>query len=196
MNRVLGKWITSLFTISVISVVIYVLSLIFGVSSLAFGWSYNFLLMGLYWVLIQQIQPNLNWKYFELEWFDKYGLTYRYLGVHLYRKLLVIVGWEKVTRKNNNDVKNDLAALKNCEYNTRISEFGHTLIAVLVLVTAAMLYLLSSFSDVKWLLLTNVLLNVYPILVQRFNRPRYQRIIQTKQRIGNSFPAGKAIASL
>lgn len=64
---------------------------------------------------------------------------------------------------------------KNIEYHTRSSEAGHTLIALLVFLTAAFL---DSLVQAKWLLVTNLLLNFYPVMLQRYNRSHYRRILQ------------------
>lgn len=174
MQKNLLKWSISILATLVVILLSYAMGVMFGFTSFIFSWELNFLLMIWYTLLVSQIKPKLNLNYFKVKPFEKDGKLYKYFGVYLYRKLLVWVGWEKISRKNN-PVKNDRALLSICEHNTRLSELGHTLIAIIVFITT--ICVSSSLNQAKWLIITNILLNIYPIMVQRFNRPRYTRII-------------------
>lgn len=55
------------------------------------------------------------------------------LNVGVYRKLLVWIGWENLS-KASNPVKKNRAALEKLEYQTRQSEFGHLIIFIVVAV--------------------------------------------------------------
>ncbi|WP_415837346.1 hypothetical protein [Pontibacter korlensis] len=153
--------------------------MMFSLESFAFSWSLNFILMIWYTYLASQISQKLDSDYFELKPFEKEGRIYKYLGVHVYRKLLIWIGWERISRKKN-PIKNNLLLLKVCEHNTRESEKGHTIIALIVFTVAVVGS--NSLDEAKWLITTNLLLNIYPIMVQRFNRPRYSRIIKNKMK--------------
>jgi hypothetical protein len=39
----------------------------------------------------------------------------------------------------------------------------------------------NTWREALWLIVLNVLLNLYPIIVQRYNRPRYKRLLQKIQ---------------
>ncbi|WP_143960146.1 glycosyl-4,4'-diaponeurosporenoate acyltransferase CrtO family protein [Litoribacter populi] len=174
MEKNIMKWITStMATLSVIGL-IYLVGQMFTVSSFVFSWTLNFLLMAWFTFLASQIDFKLDSGYFESKKFEKEGKIYGYLGVHYYRRLLVWVGWEKITRQKN-PVQKSISALKLVEYNSRSSEFGHTIIALIVLILT--LAVPNSLNDAKWLIITNILLNIYPIMLQRFNRPRLLKII-------------------
>lgn len=178
MKKNLIKWIVSIFTTVITLLLIYAIGRTSLFTSFLFSWILNFGLMTWYSVVVSQINPKLNVTYFDVKGFEKGGEIYKYVGVHIYRKLLVWVGWEKI-RRLANPIKNDAALLKACEHQTRISELGHTLIAIVVFITT--IYLSGSLKEAKWLIITNLLLNVYPIMVQRFNRPRYNRIIRKRK---------------
>jgi hypothetical protein len=87
-----------------------------------------------------------------------------------------MLGWEKLNKKDN-PVARNLKALNHLEYRTRQSEFGHLIIFFIVLgfnIFVAVRYgILASI----WLFILNILLNLYPIFLQRYNRPRLQRAI-------------------
>lgn len=177
MMKNLIKWIISTITTIITLLLIYAIAKISIVTSFLFSWILNLGLMTWYSVVVSQINPKLNGSYFDAKAFERHGKIYEYLGIHIYRKLLVWIGWEKI-RRAANPVKNDSELLKACEHQTRISELGHTLIAIIVLITT--ICLSGSLNEAKWLLIANLLLNIYPIMVQRFNRPRYHRLIKTR----------------
>lgn len=171
------KWIISIIVTCITFLISYITGLVFSFTSFSFSWVLNFLLMAWYTFLASRINPKLDAGYFKTKPFERGGSIYKYLGVHIYRKLLIWVGWESISR-NKHPVKNDLNSLKSCEYHTRSSELGHTIIALIVAITT--LCIASSFSEAKWLVITNILLNIYPIMVQRFNRSRYNKLIHKK----------------
>ncbi|RNI29053.1 hypothetical protein EFB08_06370 [Rufibacter latericius] len=150
----------------------------FGTQSFVFSWVLNFMLMAWYTVLVTLFPLRLHAGYFNAQNWERSGRVYIYLGVPLYRKLLKVIGWEKLNKKGN-PIKKDISALRDQERNTRNSEFGHLIIGIIVFSTA---FLVSdSWAEARWLLLLNILLNIYPVLLQRYTRPRYTRIISVLQ---------------
>lgn len=155
------------------------------ITSLSFSFILNFALMFCFTLAEAQIKPALASSYFDAFPFEKQGRLYELLGVNVYRWLLKACGWEMVTRKAN-PVKRTMVALRQYERATRVSETGHTLIALIVMsVTVYVLVTYSAF-DAIWLILSNLLLNIYPILVQRYNRPRLREVINTFQAMSTS----------
>lgn len=177
MKRNLTKWVISILVTLVTILICFGIGLISSFNSFVFSWTLNLSLMFWYLVLVSQINPKLDSSYFNQKPFEKNGGIYKYFGVQIYRKLLVWVGWEKVIKKAN-PIKNSLIKLKICEHNTRVSELGHIIIAIIVFITG--IFLSNSLVQAKWFIITNLLLNIYPVLVQRFNRPRYSRLIDRK----------------
>jgi len=104
------------------------------------------------------------------------GKIYKRFGVDVFRKLLVWVKWEKLT-KAANSVKKDRETLKKLEYKTRQSEFGHWIIFIIVLTFGIVVAFSYGIWQSFWLLFLNILLNLYPIGVQRYNRPRVRDIL-------------------
>ena len=144
-------------------------------TNFTFAWVLNFTLMAWYTYIDSLFTWKLDSDYFRVRAFEKGGSIYKFFGVNYFRKLLVLVGWEKISRKGKK-LSKSRESLKLAEYGSRSSEAGHTVIFLIVLVVTFLVA--DSLQQAFWLLFLNLLLNVYPVLVQRFNRPRYQRILQ------------------
>ncbi|MBO2543206.1 hypothetical protein J0871_02135 [Salegentibacter sp. BDJ18] len=147
-----------------------------GLYSFIFAWVLNFMLMMGVAYIIQILKPILSSTYFNAKEWENEGKTYKWFGIHGFRKILVWIGWEKLN-KASNPVKRNLDALKYLEYNTRQSEFGHLIIFFIVLAFTIVVIIYYGFQQSLWLIILNILLNVYPIGVQRYNRPRLQKAI-------------------
>ena len=117
--------------------------------------------------------------YFNAQPWEQKGKIYESLGIHFYRKLLVWIGWEKLNKKSNPIEKNTLA---HVHLQTKKSEFSHLII--LIVVFGFNVYVAIQYGVLKsmWLLLLNVLFNLYPVFLQRYNRPRLERILNLTAR--------------
>ena len=153
----------------------YGTGLFFGFTGFIFCWVLNFILMAWYTLISQKLDLDLNSPYFEEKPWEKNGKIYQSLGVDFYRKLLVWAGWEKIVRSKNN-FKHKLSSLKEIESKMRDSELGHLVIAIIVFITAFLTA--DSLKEARWFIITNLLLNIYPVMLQRYNRPRLKRIIE------------------
>jgi hypothetical protein len=160
---------------------IYFLVKYMGVQGFLFAWVLNFMLMMFVLMFTETLKSACTSNYFKEQNWEQKGKIYEQLGIHLFRKLLVIVGWEKLNKKEN-PVKNNLAALAHLEYRTKQSELGHLIIFFIVGGFSIYVAIRYSFSASAWLIFLNLVLNFYPILLQRYNRPRLQRAIQIFQR--------------
>jgi hypothetical protein len=146
------------------------------IDSFSFAWSLNFLLMMAALSFTETLKSELNSSYYDEKQWERKGKVYEALGINFFRKILVWIGWEKLNKKAN-PVKKDIAALHHLHHQTKKSELGHLIIVLIVfgfnLFVAFKFGVLSSL----WLLALNVLLNLYPIFLQRYNRPRIVRAI-------------------
>ena len=70
----------------------------------------------------------------------------------------------------------------NLHHQTKKSELGHLI--VLIIVAGFNVYVALKFGIVKSLSLfvLNVILNLYPVILQRYNRPRIERAIHLSKR--------------
>lgn len=147
----------------------------FGFTEFTFGWVLNFVLMAWY----TYVDAVFNWKYrstyFDTQRFEKGGTIYKYFGVDFYRKILVWTGWEKLRLKENK-MRNNKASLAHAELKFRSSETGHSVIFLIVLLVTILVA--DTLKEAFWLLILNLLLNIYPVFVQRYNRPRYRRVLR------------------
>lgn len=147
-----------------------------GFEGFLFAWMLNIVLMMCVFQFTEALKSKFTSGYFAQQDWEHKGRIYEKLGVNVFRKLLVLIGWEKLNKKAN-PVKNDLKALSHLEYRTKQSELGHIIIFVIVLGFTVFIALRFGVAASMWLILLNVLLNVYPIFLQRYNRPRLQRTI-------------------
>lgn len=144
-------------------------------SSLAFAFQLQFFLMAWFAFSTPYLKMDYASTYFLPKTFEKGGKIYSYFGVHIFRKVLVLIGWEKFTRSMMGTLKTDVASLKTIEKSTRGSEFSH--LAIFIVVLLMLPFLTPSLGQAKWLIITSILFHIYPIFIQRFNRPRYLRIM-------------------
>ncbi len=128
--------------------------------------------------LTQTFQPRLKSNYFKTKKWEGKGKIYKTFGVNQFRQILVWVGWEKLI-KASNPVKKNLVALNQMEYRTRQSEFGHLIIFFIVIIFNLVVIFKYSIIQSLWLFFLNIVLNVYPIVVQRYNRPRLRNLINS-----------------
>jgi len=148
-----------------------------------FAISVNFLFMACFTLIFGVLHtPAYASAYFEARSFERGGRFYRLFGVHHYRTLLRVIGWEKLTR-GDRAVDFNLKSLEDFAYATKGSELIHTLTAMVVAVITVWIGWRHSPEHIRWLVPSNVLLNVYPVLLQRYNRPRVNRQIRRKRRL-------------
>lgn len=158
-----------------------------GLHSFVFAWILNFMLMMAVLNFTQTFKPGLDSAFYKPKKWEAGGKIYKWIGVNGFRKLLVWIGWEKLN-KPSKPVKKSLTALQNLEYGTRQSEYGHLIIFFFVMVVALFVGAHHGFRQSLWLHVLNVVLNAYPIAVQRYNRPRLQRAIRIMTHFRSEVP--------
>lgn len=176
----MNKYIILLLSIIISLIVIYVISVWKGLDSFLFAWILNFMLMISVFSMTQTLKPKLTSSYYNAKKWEKEGIIYQFLGVNLFRKMLVWIGWEKLNKKVN-PVKKSIDSLLRLEYGTRQSELGHLIIFFIVLAINIFVAIKFGFVRSLWLLILNLILNFYPIIVQRYNRPRLKKVINAKE---------------
>ncbi|MCF2506075.1 hypothetical protein L0663_21955 [Dyadobacter sp. CY107] len=160
---------------------VYALIHFIGMQGFAFAWALNFLLMACALTFTETLKSPLTSTYFNGKEWELKGKLYESFGVNFYRKLLVWVGWEKLNKKSN-PIEKNTNALVHLHYRTKQSELGHLIILIIVL--GFNIFVAFEFGVIQslWLLILNVLLNLYPIFLQRYNRPRIERAITLSRR--------------
>jgi len=164
-------------TASICALVTYI-----RMDSFPFAWVLNFLLMFFVVFFTGTLKSPLSSSYYDEKEWERKGKIYEDLGINFFRKLLVWTGWEKLIRKSN-PIEKNTKALVNLHYQTRKSELDHLIILLIVL--GFNVFVVFKFGVVKslWLFILNVLLNLYPIFLQRYNRPRIERVLNLKNLI-------------
>ncbi|MBW8684766.1 glycosyl-4,4'-diaponeurosporenoate acyltransferase CrtO family protein [Chitinophaga rhizophila] len=149
--------------------------------SLSFAWVLNFLLMLLVMAFTETLRGPFTSPYYNAKQWERGGKVYEALGVNVFRKLLVLVGWEKLNKKSN-PVEKGAEALAKLHNQTKKSELGH--IIILFIVAGFNVFVAFRFGVLHsmWLLVLNILFNFYPIVLQRYNRPRIQRALSLSKR--------------
>jgi hypothetical protein len=148
-----------------------------GTEGFAFAWALNFLLMAGALTFTETLKSELTSSYYTTKPWERGGRIYELFGVNLFRKLLVLIGWEQLNKKTN-PVERNTQALVHLHYRTKQSELGHLIILIIVLAFNLVVAFRFGILQSLWLLALNVVLNLYPIILQRFNRPRLERAIR------------------
>ena len=117
-----------------------------------------------------------NW-YFAPWRFEREGRIYRWTGIQLLVALFRLTGYEGLMRKDI-PVRYDLEALRSYADSTRGADATHTLSGICTAVFAIAMELSYPLLGTMGIWFGNVLVNIYPIMLQRYNRPRVERIIR------------------
>jgi hypothetical protein len=147
----------------------------------AFAWALNFLLMLCVFAFTETIGGQLTSSYYRQKGWERGGRLYELLGINLFRKLLVLIGWEKLNKKAT-PVNKRREALIHLHHQTKKSELGHAIVFVIVLGFNVVVAYRFGLVHSAWLLILNVMLNLYPVFLQRYNRPRIERTINVRAR--------------
>lgn len=173
--------------LTLLSIILFTIALTWALAhyikmdGFSFAWALNFMLMFGVLAFTETLKSPLTSSYYNVKGWEHGGKVYEPLGVNFYRKLLVWIGWEKLNKKAN-PVEKSTNALMTLRYKTKQSELGHLIILFIVL--GFNVYVAFKFGVLKslWLFLLNVLLNLYPIFLQRYNRPRIERALRLSKR--------------
>lgn len=176
------KKILILACITIITVgLVYALAQFIRMNGFSFAFALNFLLMASTLTFTEALKSELNSPYFNEKAWEKKGKIYESLGINMFRKLLVGIGWEKLNKKNK-PVEKNIKALTNLHYRTKQDELGHLIIMIIVLGFNIFVAYKFGILQSLWLLVLNILLNLYPIFLQRYNRPRIERALNLIRR--------------
>ena len=144
--------------------------------------SVNFLFIAFFTIIFESvIEPSASCGYFETRAFERGGRIYTWFGVTHYARVLRLIGWERIIGKGR-PITNDLGDLKRYEAWTRGSEAIHLLAALCVAGLTVWAGWGYSIGHIGWLVVVNSLVNLYPLMLQRFNRPRVLRLIEFDER--------------
>jgi hypothetical protein len=154
------------------------LSGILSIDHWGFAIFVNFLFMIVFTIIFGQLlAPVFLTKYFLSKPFEKEGRIYLRFGVRYYKYLLRIIGWEKIIRKDQ-PIKNNYESLLKYKTWTQVSEAIHLFASICVIAFTIWIGWRFSIGDVYWLILLNIMVNVFPVILQRYNRPRVIHLLK------------------
>ncbi len=134
--------------------------------------------ISLWWVL-----PR---AYFELRPFERTGRVYESLGVLLFRRFVpdgdLANRWER-RKKPQYRVLRGRRSAADFVVRTEQSERGHLVLLALGIVSAAYAWSLGWHGWAAYLSAGNVVVNVYPILLQRYTRGRLRAVLHRRDEV-------------
>jgi hypothetical protein len=168
----------ALATLGVVLLVIWALDA-FGFRSPVFAFLLNWLAMS--WVALagQAIPFALPASYYDIKDFERTGRVYERLGVPLFKKLVRRGPLAIFSPTLRFPKAKTIAALQHLDHEMRKAEAGHVFVFLLMLVFSSYALLNAWFDAAGWMLAFNVLINGYPIMLQRYNRILLQELIQS-----------------
>ncbi|MEQ8667907.1 MAG: hypothetical protein RIC12_01980 [Pirellulales bacterium] len=165
-------------------------------------WGYPIIVNFTFLAVSSVVIVNLGYSgipdsYFAPQRFEREGRIYRWTGIQLLVALFRLTGYERLMRKNI-PVRYDLEALRKYADSTRGADVIHMLSGICTAVFTIAMGLRYPLLSTKGIWLGNVLVNLYPVMLQRYNRPRVERLIRRLERnskfnsTGESNPHGSA----
>ncbi len=135
--------------------------------------------VSLWWIL-----PR---AYFQVHGFERTGRCYEWLGVMLFRWFApdgdIANRWERRTDPHYRVIRGRRSAA-DFMVRTEKSERGHMVLLALGVASAAWAWSIGWHGWMVYLSVGNVVVNVYPILLQRYTRSRLRAVLQRGSREG------------
>lgn len=126
------------------------------------------------WWLIPQ-------SYFRVFQFESNGKIYQFLGAKLFRQFVpdgdLANRWERRKNPSHRMIKN-IESIKAFIIRTEQSERGHIVLLMIGAATAFHAWNIGWQGWALFLSVGNIIVNVYPILLQRYTRSRLQAVIR------------------
>ncbi|MGE5262596.1 MAG: hypothetical protein ACM3S0_04375 [Acidobacteriota bacterium] len=143
------------------------------ISALLVNW------MVLSWTATETLLAHLSFPpaYYDTKPFERTGQLYERIGIRLVKKLLRRGPLRILSPTLQFPKEKTVSALRNLENEMRKAETAHALTFILMLWVVGYAAVKGWLDAVIWMLLFDVLINVYPIMLQRYNRIKLQELI-------------------
>jgi hypothetical protein len=148
----------------------------FGFRSPVSAFLVNWLAMSWMAVIGPVVHPSFAPWYYRVKAFERTGRVYERVGIRLFKKLVRRGPLSILSPTLRFPKEKTGAALQGLLSEMRKAETGHALVFVLVLLFVGYALLNGWLDAVVWLLLFNILINGYPIMLQRYNRIKLQEL--------------------
>ncbi len=142
----------------------------------------NWLVMSWIAIVGQVVHFALPDSYYSIRPFEQTGQIYERVGIRLFKALVRRGPLTVFSPTLKFPKEKTIPALGNLEREMRNAETGHVLIFVLVFLFVGYAALNGWLDAVVWILLFNLIINGYPIMLQRYNRIKLQELIDQPAR--------------
>lgn len=150
----------------------------FGFRSPISGLLVNWLVLS--WIAITSPVTQFSFPsaYYSTRPFERTGRVYERVGIRLVKSLVRRGPLRILSPTLRLPKEKTVSALCNLENEMRKAETAHTLTFILMLLWVGYAALNGWLDAVTWMLLFNILINGYPIMLQRYNRIKLQELIR------------------
>ena len=150
----------------------------FGFRSPIFAFLVNWLAMS--WVAVtgRVIPYSCPPACYDIKPFERTGQLYERLGIRLFKKLVRRGPLSIFSPTLRLPKERTLSALQELDHEMRKAEAGHATIFMLMLAFIVYALIRKWFDAALWMLAFSVIINGYPMMLQRYNRIKLQKLIQ------------------
>ncbi|MCE7980010.1 MAG: hypothetical protein DYG89_02360 [Caldilinea sp. CFX5] len=146
-----------------------------------FAFLVNWLVMAWIATSSEVIQVAFAPGYYAIKPFEQSGRLYERLGIRFFKRLVRRGPLAIFSLNLRFPPEKTVPALRVLEGKMRNAETLHLLIFLIMFLFIGYALWQGWLDAVGWLLLFNLLLNVYPVMLQRYNRIRLQELIQQQE---------------
>lgn len=150
----------------------------FGFRSPVSAFLINWLAMSGVAIVGQTVHLSFPRGYYGIRAFERTGRLYERLGIRLFKRLVRRGPLAIFSPSLRFPEERTNLALQHLNCEMRKAETGHLIVFLLILLFVSYALIMGWFDAAGWLLVFNVLINGYPIMLQRYNRIKLQELIQ------------------
>ena len=168
-------WFTAV-TITAVYLIVWSLDA-FGFRSPTFAFLVNWLAVS--WVAFagQAVHFSFPQRYYDIRAFERTGQVYERLGIRLFKRLVRRGPLSIFSPTLRFPKEKTISALRHLDDEMRKAEAGHLFAFVLVLLFSSYALLRGWFDAAGWMLAFNIIIDGYPIMLQRYNRIKLKDLI-------------------
>ncbi|HEY0734527.1 MAG TPA: hypothetical protein VGD69_06450 [Herpetosiphonaceae bacterium] len=155
---------------------------VFGFRHPAFAMLVNWMCMTWMVVAGQLIDFALPSGYYRIHAFERSGRVYERVGIRRFKRLMLREPLSRLNPALRLSHDRTFSALRQLDHEMRKAETSHVYILIFMLSLTGYALLRQWLDAASWLLAFNLLLNGYPIILQRYNRARLQVFIERSMR--------------
>jgi len=151
----------------------------------SFGWDNPFLAFLINWLTLswaavvgQGVTFVLPSTYYDIKTFERTGQVYERLGIRLFKRLVRRGPLSVFNPGLRFPKEKTIPALQHLDREMKKAETAHLYIFLLMLVFSAYTLFRAGLVSMSWMLGFNILINGYPIMLQRYNRIKLQGLIE------------------